>query len=209
MLRPGDELRERIRGNLSRFEPHSIEDRHLLPAAVAVVIASTVAEDGACVLLTRRARGMSLHAGQYALPGGRLEAGETSGVAALRELQEELGLPVKAQDILGILDDYPTRSGFRIRPVVAWAGEIGRIEPDPREVDGVFRIRLGDLMSGKIPEFESVGEGQEPVMSAFLPSLGERIYAPTAAILYQFGEVGLLGRPTRVAHFGQPAFAWR
>jgi 8-oxo-dGTP pyrophosphatase MutT (NUDIX family) len=209
MLRLDDQLRERITRNLGKFELRSIDDGSLMPAAVAIVIASTVDYKEACVLLTRRSRGMSRHAGQYALPGGRIEAGETPRDAALRELQEELHLSVDERDILGMLDDYPTRSGFRIRPVVAWVGKIGQIEPDPGEVEGVFRIHLSDLMSVEIPDFEAAGEAGEPVMSAALPSLGDRLYAPAAAILYQFREVALYGRSTRVAHFGQPVFAWR
>jgi 8-oxo-dGTP pyrophosphatase MutT (NUDIX family) len=209
MLRHDDQLRERIARNIGKFDLRVIEDDSLMPAAVAIVLANSLDQEETCVLLTGRSRGMSRHTGQYALPGGRIEVGETPGTAALRELREELRLSVDERDILGMLDDFPTRSGFRIRPVVAWAGEIDRIEPNPAEVDGVFHIHLSDLMSVGIPDFEAASGAGEPIMSAVLPSLGDRIYAPTAAILYQFREVALHGRSTRVAHFEQPAFAWR
>jgi 8-oxo-dGTP pyrophosphatase MutT (NUDIX family) len=205
----GDRLRERIARNLGSFDRRTIDGDSLTAAAVATVIANSVDQQKTCLLLTRRSLGMSRHAGQYALPGGRIDVGETPGAAAPRELQEELRLSLDERDILGMLDDYPTRSGFRICPVVAWAGEIDQIEPDPAEVAGVFHIDLSDLMSVEIPYFEAVSGAGEPIMSAVLPSLGDRIYPPTTAILYQFREVALYGRSTRVAHFEQPAFAWR
>ena len=209
MVRFDDELRAQVTRNLASFELHPVEDGSLIPAAVAIVITNSADHEGACILLTRRAHGMSRHTGQYALPGGRMDAGETFGRAALRELQEELRLELEERDILGMLDDYPTRSGFRVRPVVAWAGRTAGIEPDPAEVEAVFRIDLSDLMTINILDFETAVESGAPIMSVSLPSLGDRLYAPTAAILYQFREAALSGRSTRVAHFEQPAFAWQ
>jgi 8-oxo-dGTP pyrophosphatase MutT (NUDIX family) len=148
------------------------------------------------------------HGGQYALPGGRLDEGETAAEAALRELEEELGLALGADRILGMLDDYPTRSGFRITPVVLWGAGAGEIRPDVQEVDQVYRIPLADLLSPAIPHLEP-GPDDHPVLSAPLATLGHRVFAPTAAMLYQFREVAILGRDTRVAHYDQPAFAWK
>ena len=209
----GDDLRTRIRGHLDTFPHQPIEDTTLRRAAVVIVVAETAgggAGSGqACILLTRRADNLRRHPGQFALPGGRLDEGETLEQAALRELHEELRLELSPDAILGTLDDYPTRSGFAITPIVAWGGPAHNVVPDPIEVAVLHRIPLTDLDNPGIPHLDSNGEGQPPVMSAPLSSLGHSIYAPTAALLYQFREVAMHGRPTRVAHFDQPRFAWR
>ncbi|MCK5275147.1 MAG: CoA pyrophosphatase [Alphaproteobacteria bacterium] len=201
------DLRTRIEGNLSAFEPRAIADESLRHAAVAIVIVEG-GEKQAALLLTTRPAGLRRHGGQYALPGGRLEEGETVHAAALRELEEELGLALGEERIMGDLDDYPTRSGFRITPVVVWGGDAGGIQPDRQEVDQVYHIPLADLLSPDIPLLEP-GPGDHPILSAPLATLGHQVFAPTAAMLYQFREVALLGRDTRVAHYDQPAFAWK
>ncbi|MCK5620874.1 MAG: CoA pyrophosphatase [Alphaproteobacteria bacterium] len=201
------DLRARIEGNLSAFEPRAIADESLRHAAVAIVIVEG-GEKQAALLLTTRPAGLRRHGGQYALPGGRLEEGETVHAAALRELEEELGLALGEERIMGDLDDYPTRSGFRITPVVVWGGDAGGIQPDRQEVDQVYHIPLADLLSPDIPLLEP-GPGDHPILSAPLATLGHQVFAPTAAMLYQFREVALLGRDTRVAHYDQPAFAWK
>ena len=89
-------------------------------AAVAIALtgAGEAAETG--FLLTRRASSLRAHRAQWALPGGRCDAGETQVQSALRELKEELGLALDEDSVLGLLDDYPTRSGYLITPVVVW-----------------------------------------------------------------------------------------
>lgn len=205
----GPELRALIVRNLAGFDRLLIETAGLRHAAVAVVVTGGGRLGEAAVLLTLRPDKLRRHGGQYALPGGRMDEGETPVETALRELSEELRIVLPAADVLGLLDDYVTRSGFRITPVVVWGGEIGAIDPDPEEVAEVHRIPLSELMSPSIPTLEpSVDPGRE-VLSAHLPVLGHEVYAPTAALLYQFREVALAGRHTRVAHFDQPEFAWR
>lgn len=197
----------RIEGNLSAFKRRAINDNSLRHAAIAIVIVE--GDDGpAAFLLTTRPAGLRRHGGQYALPGGTLDEGETEHQAALRELEEELGLRLGEDRIVGELDDYPTRSGFCITPVVVWGGGAGAIHPDPHEVDQVYHIPLTDLMRPGIPHLEP-GPDDHPILSAPLATLGHRVFAPTAAMLYQFREVALLGRDTRVAHYDQPAFAWK
>ena len=205
----GPALRERLLTNLSEFSRTPIESAELRQAGVVIVVARNLENDGACVLLTRRSAHLRRHAGQFALPGGRLDPSETTAEAALRELQEELRLTLDPSDILGCLDDFPTRSGFRITPVVAWGGEALEIDPDPGEVAKVFRIPLTELDSPSIPHLTKSTEGRPPVMSAPLPTTGGQVFAPTAALLYQFREVAMHGRPTGVAHFDQPKFAWK
>lgn len=210
----GDAIRERIAANLAGFRREAVEDASLRRAAVVLVVAETVAggkarAGEACVLLTKRPETLRRHAGQFALPGGRLDAGETAAEAALRELAEELRVHLEPSAILGALDDFPTRSGFAITPFVAWGGPVAEIDPDPVEVARVFRIPFTDLDSPKIPHLTSGEAGKPPVMSAPLATTGGHVYAPTAAMLYQFREVAMHGRATRVAHFDQPRFAWR
>jgi 8-oxo-dGTP pyrophosphatase MutT (NUDIX family) len=159
------------------------------------------------MLLTRRADHLRSHAGQWALPGGRIEPGESAEGAALRELAEEVGLRLAPQAVLGRLDDYATRSGYLITPVVVWAGAARDLRPDPDEVASVHRIPLQEFLRADAPILNQVQGAEHPVLR--MP-VGERwIAAPTAAFLYQFRELCLRGRPTRVAHFDQPYFAWR
>jgi 8-oxo-dGTP pyrophosphatase MutT (NUDIX family) len=201
-----EDLRARVRANLERFEPRAHRDPELRPAAVAVTLLADEA-GRPCFTLTRRAAGLSTHKGQWALPGGRLDGDENPVEAALRELREELGLDLPAQSALGLLDDYPTRSGYCITPVVVWAGERARLEPDPREVAAAYCVPLAELERPDVPRIRNIPESDRPVLS--IPLLGAHIHAPTAAILYQLREVALRGGATRVAHYEQPTFAWR
>jgi 8-oxo-dGTP pyrophosphatase MutT (NUDIX family) len=208
MTSPGftDSLREILEGNLARFDRGSVPAGESRPAAVAVVVVP--GEDGsAAVLLTRRAAGLRRHGGQWALPGGRLEPGETLEMAALRELEEEVGLTLPPAAILGWLDDFPTRSGFVITPAVVWGESAATFRPDPREVAGLYLVPLGDLLDPRNLVVHSIPESDRPVLALAL--LGTLIYAPTAAVLHQFAEVAVAGRETRVAHYEQPVFAWR
>ena len=200
-------LRARLSKNLSDFDVKLIETPGLRLAAVAIAVTS--GPDGTpAILLTLRPARMGRHAGQYALPGGKVDDGETPEEAAFRELHEELGLRLPEGALIGRLDDYATRSGFRIMTFVLWAGEDVRISPCPDEVAEVHYIPFHELDSDALPHFEDGVPGGHPVLYSQLPTLGHRMYAPTAALLYQFREVALRGQGTRVAHFDQPRFAW-
>ncbi len=205
----GEALRREVAGNLATFERRAVSASGLRQAGVAIVIVSGDRDDSAHVLLTRRPDRLKRHGGQYALPGGRLEPGETPQAAALRELEEELGLLLDPDRVLGVLDDFATRSGFRITPTVVWGGARVELEPDPSEVERVFRIPLAELNRPEIPHLARMRGQDSPVLSAPLPTLGHHLYAPTAAMLYQFREVALRGESTRVAHYEQPRFAWK
>ena len=162
---------------------------------------------GASFLLCRRAIGMRRHAGQWALPGGRLDEGESALDAAFRELDEELGLRLGPEHVVGWLDDYSTRSGFVISPVVLWGDGDPDLKPDPDEVYAVYRIGLHALRDSE-PRFIDIPESDKPVLQ--IPLGNDFIHAPTGAILLQFREVALLGRPgERVDHVEEPTFAWR
>jgi len=173
----------------------------------AVAIALTGAEEGGTAfLLTRRAAGLRAHSAQWALPGGRCDSGETRPQAALRELHEELGLALGDADVLGELDDYPTRSGYLVTPVVVWVSSQAAIVPNPAEVASVHRIPLQAIEAEDAFSFTSIPESTRRVIRMRLR--GQYIHAPTAALIYQFREV-LAGRATRVADLEQPVFAWK
>ncbi len=175
----------------------------------AVVITVVEADDGsgeAAFLLTRRSAELRAHAGQWALPGGRCDPGETLEEAGLRELEEELGLRLPPENILGVLDDYPTRSGYVIAPVVAWLDDVSMLRPNPAEVASAHTFRLDRMVEDRAVEFETIPESPRPVIRLHL---GEHsIHAPTAAVVYQFREL-VAGRITRVTEIEQPVFAWR
>jgi 8-oxo-dGTP pyrophosphatase MutT (NUDIX family) len=175
----------------------------------AVAIALVEAGDGAAgtaLLLTLRAAGLRAHRSQWALPGGRCDEGETPVEAALRELHEELGLELGPDDVLGPLDDYPTRSGYLITPVVVWAAGSAALSPNPAEVASVHRIALGEIEQADAFDFIAIPESTRRVIR--FRHAGRFIHAPTAALIYQFREV-LAGRDTRVAELEQPVFAWK
>ena len=162
---------------------------------------------GAAFLLCRRPSKMRRHAGQWALPGGRIDGGETPLDAALREVEEELGLRLKPESVVGWLDDYATRSGFVITPVVLWCDADALLEPDPDEVLAVYRVGIQALLDGE-PRFVPIPESERPVVQ--VPLGNDLIHAPTGAILYQFREVALRGRiGERIDHLEEPVFAWR
>ena len=175
-------------------------------AAVAVALTETEAAGGTALLLTLRASGLRAHSNQWALPGGRCDEGETPAQAALRELHEELGLELGEGSVLGLLDDYPTRSGYLITPVVLWAGTGAALSPNPDEVASVHRIALDNIEDVDAFSFTTIPESTRRVIR--FRHAGQFIHAPTAALIYQFREV-LAGRDTRVAELEQPVFAWK
>lgn len=206
--------------NLERFAVHSREAETQKQAAVALTIVETGHgpdvyglprhdhwDAGAALVLTRRAAGLRNHAGQWALPGGRMEDGERPEDAALRELNEEVGLELAPDRVMGRLDDFSTRSGFTITPVVIWGGAGVDLTPNSGEVASVHRIPIAELMRADAPILEAIPESRHPVL--LMPVGNSWIAAPTAAMLYQFREVVIMGQATRVAHFEQPYFAWQ
>jgi 8-oxo-dGTP pyrophosphatase MutT (NUDIX family) len=200
------DLRIRISDNLDTFEWRTQPDPELRSAAVALIV--TANENGeACFLITRRTSKLRHHSGQFALPGGRLDDQETIIEAALRETHEEIGLQLTSANVLGRLDDFATRSGFRMSPIVVWAEPGQSLRPNPDEVEELHIVPLSELEKPGSPILRDIPESDRPVLS--IPILNTLVHTPTAAILFQFREVALAGRHTRVAHYEQPVFAWR
>jgi 8-oxo-dGTP pyrophosphatase MutT (NUDIX family) len=213
-------LRDQVRDRLAGLEVRRLAVGSQRAAAVALALveegdgaalpgvpAPTGWSRAAALLLTRRAAGLSSHGGQWALPGGRIDAGESPQAAALREMHEEVGLALGPHAVLGTLDDYASRSGYVITPVVVWAGAAQRLQPNPAEVASVHRIPATEFLRPDAPLLEP---SEDPGREILRMPVGRGwIAAPTAAILYQFAEVCLRGRATRVAHYDQPLFARR
>ncbi|MDO9298795.1 CoA pyrophosphatase [Bradyrhizobium sp.] len=209
MTRPFDHAtRRNIAARCAAFArlPESEPVPALKRAAVAVALTEAEAAGGTALLLTLRASGLRAHSNQWALPGGRCDEGETPAQAALRELHEELGLELGEGEVLGLLDDYPTRSGYLITPVVLWAGSSTALSPNPDEVASVHRIALDTIEDADAFSFTTIPESTRRVIR--FRHAGQFIHAPTAALIYQFREV-LAGRDTRVAELEQPVFAWK
>ena len=215
-----EQIRERLAGHRRRAGTDSTK-RH---AAVAVVLVdSELGEDrvdpapvdewidgrpmpesldgrmvdvsgGAAFLLCRRASRLNSHPAQWALPGGRVDPGETMVEAALRELDEEVGINVSDSTVLGLLDDYPTRSGYVITPVVIWGG--GRLDPHPApdEVVAVYRVGLHQLQRADSPRFFAIPESPRPVVQ--IP-LGNDLHPCAYGCCAAATAVAVFGRPSR------------
>ncbi len=198
-------LIDRMAANLAAFPRIALDRPGARRAAVAIVIAPHEGEPA--YALTRRALTMRRGAGNYALPGGEAEPGEDAVQTAIRETAEELGVVVPRAAALGLLDDFITLSGFVVTPVALWSPRPLRLAPDPAEVGEAWMNPLSELDHPEAPRREPHPDGGEPILR--MAARGAWINPPTAAWLYQFREVALHGRHTRVAGVGQPGWTAR
>lgn len=199
-------LEEQLSSNVRYFEDIRQPLNGLRHAAVALAVYDCQGE--ASVIVTRRSHSLREHSGQWALPGGRIDDGESPTDAALRELHEEVNLELGEESVIGTLDDYVTRSGYVITPVVVWADIDDRhLKANPDEVASIHPFTFTELSREDSPNLETIPESDRQVLS--MNYFDDVLYAPTAAMLYQFREVALSGRSTRVLDYDQPVFAWR
>jgi len=201
-----DALRALLADNLASFDVQTMPVEGHKRAAVALTVVDCGEGNGALVL-TKRSPRLNGHAGQWALPGGRVDGEETAEQAALRELHEEVGLELPASAVIGRLDDYASRSGYMITPVVVWGGPRAELVANADEVASIHRVTFADLDRPNSPEFVSIPESDRPVVRLLVYDY--KIHAPTAAIVYQFREVALKRNPIRVHHLEQPVWAWK
>jgi 8-oxo-dGTP pyrophosphatase MutT (NUDIX family) len=189
--------------NLAVFSIAEIDEPDLGQAAVALtIVPDPTKPKQASMLLTRRTSKLNKHAGQWALPGGRIDKGETPLQGALREMDEEVNLQLNEAHLLGRLDDFQTRSGFIMRPFVFWAADLSTLAPNPDEVASIHYWPLGLFDEENAIQLIDQDHTEMPLLRL---NMGEtRMHAPTAAILLQLWEVGIHGRSTRVRDYAQP-----
>jgi 8-oxo-dGTP pyrophosphatase MutT (NUDIX family) len=195
----GPALRTRLMRHLTAHRPQQHADPGRR-AAVAITVVPGHGGHAEVLVIMRSSRGRT-HTGQFALPGGRLDAGESAADAARRELAEELDVDLPVTAVLGRLDDRRTASGFTISPFVLWAQDPVQLTPAPAEVAEVFRLPVHEL--------DRDAEQLDPTLPSGFPALGTVIYAPTGAILLDFREVALHGRPPPDAAAWEPPFVRR
>lgn len=214
------QLALRIATNLQSFDARAIVGSTHKAAAVVVAVtdagyganlaglptATQWSQEGA-LIVTKRSQRLRRHPGQWALPGGRIDSGESPEAAAIRELSEEVGLDADASQIIGRLDDIETKSGYVMTPIVTLVGPARNMQANPDEVQSIHRVPVSELLRTDAPLLNHVAGNPYPELR--MPIGDSWIAAPTAAVLYQFAEVCIRGNPTRVAHFEQPKFTWR
>jgi 8-oxo-dGTP pyrophosphatase MutT (NUDIX family) len=156
----------------------------------AVLVPLVDHPSGLTVLLTQRTAHLTDHAGQISFPGGRIEPSDQHPVAAaLREAEEEVGLPASHVDIIGRLDTYVTGTGFEIVPVVGLVRPPYPLRPDPFEVAEVFEVPLDFLVDpGNLQRGSREWQGTTRFFFA-LPYENRYIWGATAGMLVNLAEV--------------------
>jgi len=200
-----DRLRIRIAANIAAHQRRAHDTTGLRHAAVAIVLIDSQPDDHVDPVDTGD-NPLEHVPGDITGFDGRMV--NVSGGAAFLLCHEEVGLRLDESHVLGLLDDYTTRSGYVMTPVVLWAGSHAVVTPNPAEVAHAYRIGLAELCRDDSPRYVSIPESDRPVVQ--IPLSGDLIHAPTGAVLLQLRLVGIEGRANeRVDHLEQPVFAWR
>lgn len=156
------------------------------PVSAAVLMPMVLREDGLQLLLTLRTAHLNDHAGQIALPGGRVDPEDADAVAtALREAEEEIGLARRHVEVIGQLPDYQTGTGFLVTPIAALVHPPFDLAADPFEVAEIFEVPMGFLMNGANHQRRSAVLPNRPGRRSFYAMPYERyfIWGATAAML--------------------------
>jgi 8-oxo-dGTP pyrophosphatase MutT (NUDIX family) len=160
----------------------------LRPAAVLVPLVDHAG--GMSVLLTQRTAHLSAHAGQISFPGGRIEEDDPDAVAAaLRETEEEVGLPRDRVSVVGRLDTYVTGTGFEITPIVGIVAPPFALAIDPYEVAEAFEVPLAFILDPRNHQRIERAVGARRRCFFVLPYEGRNIWGATAGILVNLAEV--------------------
>ena len=170
------------------LNPGMLPTRSLIPAAVLVGLVER--PEGMGVLLTKRTAHLTDHAGQISFPGGRVDATDADAVAAaLREAEEEVGLPATNVEMLGRLDTYVTRTGFEVTPCVGFVAPPESYRPDPFEVAEVFEVPLRFFREPQSRKLETrIFQGKQRFFYAY-PWGDYYIWGATAGMLNNLVEV--------------------
>lgn len=162
-------------------------DPALTPAAVLIPLIEQ--PNAITILLTIRTQHLHHHPGQISFPGGRVEPEDPDAVgAALREVQEELGIPPTYVEVIGCLDSYPTVTGFTITPVVGLVKPGFELKLDPFEVAQVFEIPLGLALDISNYQRRRISSGGKQRCYYLLPYENHQIWGVTAGILVNFAK---------------------
>jgi len=170
------------------LNPDMLPTRPLIPAAVLVGLVER--PEGMGVLFTKRTPHLTDHAGQISFPGGRVDAADADAVAAaLREAEEEVGLPAHNVEMVGRLDTYVTRTGFEVTPCVGFVSPPELYRPDPFEVAEVFEVPLRFFRDPLSRKLESrTFQGRQRFFYAY-PWGDYYIWGATAGMLNNLVEV--------------------
>ena len=173
------------------LNPDLLPGRPLIPAAVLVGLVER--PQGTSILFTKRTPHLTDHAGQISFPGGRVDATDADAVAAaLREAEEEVGLPARHVEMIGQLDTYVTRTGFEVTPCVGFVNPPDSYRPDPFEVTEVFEAPLSFFLDPSSRKTESrIYQGRRRFFYVY-PWGDYYIWGATAGMLNNLVEV--LGR---------------
>lgn len=196
---------DRIREALAdRVGAASVAEADPTSRGSAVLACVWEEDDGAHLLLTRRATGMRSHSGEVAFPGGRREAHESLLEAALREATEEVGLDPSSVEVLGELDHLMTiTSGAFIVPFVGvLPGRPAGLRANPGEVDAVLFVPVAELLLDEVFREERwtwSGDVLAERRLFFFELVGDTLWGATAAMVRQL--LGLaLGIPIEIDH---------
>lgn len=160
------------------------------PAAVIVLLyparagAGGASKGDTTVALMLRAETLGSHSGQVSFPGGALEEDETAAQGALREAQEEVGLPPASVTVLGALTPlHIPVSRFLVHPVIAAAPEPPQLIPEPTEVDALLEVRLDELMTPHSTQWAWMERPRGKLLVPYFSVRGYRVWGATAMVL--------------------------